>query len=457
LSDNGIYQVNEVAALKRRLEGPQKTWPRAVVPNAWGDQTVADTWITTTGLNPIYRISSGGGSPIYGRAFFHGGNQFSYATLTNYRQGTPSAAQLYVTPFQVNQSTGAITVGTGTAVINDTVSGTEISTTLWGHAGSHAWALSYCGRHYIAAWTVANNTVSGIQTQVVGARDNVGTPRAYTSINSNEDASCTRVGSTSYFAPGTRNFNSSAGLIGAYDYVWSYNGTSLTLVRDNALDATNTNGSQWHHTLPFTPQYSANVLAGTAAATRGFRQFNKNEGAPMFQTLDSTCTPVNTYNGNTLFNGSANIVYPNGLGFELSDGTALVGFQDATWLRISSSNVATNVSETVNTKVMPPAARGRYGWAQPVAQDTWWVGNVVTPVEMCKIYINPSTLETTYLDSFNMNNGWKTQNRAQSAYTNGSLFMTGTDKQFFCTVSNMEGQHVGSARIKVIAHGRKGN
>jgi hypothetical protein len=56
-----------------------------------------------------------------------------------------------------------------------------------------------------------------------------------------------------------------------------------------------------------------------------------------------------------------------------------------------------------------------------------------------------------------MNNGWKTQNRAQAAYTNGSLFMTGTDKQFFCTVSNMEGQHVGSTRIKVIAHGRKGN
>lgn len=457
MSDNGIYQINEVAKLKKRLEGPQATYAQAVIPNEWGDQTVADAYIVATGLNPIYRISAGGGSTIYGRSFFHGGNQFSYAALSNYRQGTPSAAQLYVVPFQVNQTTGAITVGTPATIINDTVSGTEISTTIWGHAGSHAWALAYCGRHYVAAWTVANNTVSGIQTQIVGERNNVGAPRAYTSINSNEDASCTRNGSTSYFAPGVRVFNSSASVIGPYDYVWSYNGSTLTLARDNALDATNTNGSQWHYTLPVFAQYSANYQNGTAVATKGFRQHNTFEGATRFQTLDGTCAPVNTYNGNTLFNGSPNIVYPNGAGFQLSNGSALFGFQDASWILSDSNNVATNVTESVRTKVHPPAARARIGWAQPVAEDTWWTGNVVTPVEMVKIYINPNTLETTYLDSFNINNGWRTQNRAQSAYTNGGLFMTGTEKQFFCTVSNMEGQLPTNVRIKVIAHGRKGN
>jgi hypothetical protein len=35
--------------------------------------------------------------------------------------------------------------------------------------------------------------------------------------------------------------------------------------------------------------------------------------------------------------------------------------------------------------------------------------------------------------------------------------MTGTDKQFFVTVSQMEGQGQSSVRIKSIAHGRKGN
>jgi hypothetical protein len=455
---NDIFRLNESIRVGKKLAGQQLTYPEAIW--RWEDPTVSSTAIKTTGLNTIYRVQSN--ATIYGRGFNHGNGQFSYAAINYYRHGNPSGAELYVYPFQINQTTGAIVLGTPSQVIFNTATGAETSTSMWGHAGSHAWFFGYLGQHYVAAWTVSNNVVSGIQSTVVGAANNVGAPRAYGSQNSNEDAACIRPnGSVSYFAPGARTYDSTGALRCAYDWVWSYNGSNLTLTRENALDATNVNdSSQWHFTNPVWPQYSAAYDAGTAMGTKGIRQWNTNAGATQIQSLGSQGQPLVNYHGNTLYGTGANITQPNMLSLELSNGKVLTVTQDnAIYLLMNTDGTMSNVSEQVRigNGLVLPGARSRIGWAWPCAQDTWWIGQQVTPVEYIKIYVNPTTLEITYLDSILMNYGWQTQNRVQSAYTTGSTFMTGTDKQFFVTVSQMEGQGQSSVRIKSIAHGRKGN
>jgi hypothetical protein len=461
---NDIYKLNEIAKLGNRLEGPQSRPSDYLRPYGYTqfeDKTVAFQRVTTTGLNPAFRININ--TPVYSRVMFHGGNQYSYATCSHYRQLSPSASELYVLPFQINQTTGAITVGTGSQVILDTVAGTESSTMQWGSAGTHGWFFGYLGRTYVAAWTVSNNVVSGVQSVVVGARDNVGAPLAHSSGNQNHEQSCTRPnGSTSYFAPGARTFNSSAATIGAYDLVYSYNGTTLTKTRENALDATNTNGSQWHGTAPVTPQWSANFEAGTAGATAGWRQFTTTAGATRFQSLNDVLAPVVTVNGNTHMGSPQLHMAENMTGFQLSDGTTLIYDRVGTVTRIGTAAggyQVTNVTEAArsgNGFPVPQSGRSFVTSITPVAQDTWWVSNVVTPVEYIKIYINPSTLEVQYLDSFNINTNTLTQSRINTAFDVGGIMLTGTDRQFFLTVAPGSRQSCTRAKIRVVQHGRAG-
>jgi hypothetical protein len=463
---NDIYKLNEIAKLEKSLEGRQtksRDWLRPYPDLVqFGDPTVDLKLVTTTALNTATRVQSN--SVVYNRTYYHGGNQYSFAATNYYRQGSPSGAELYVLPFQVNQTTGAITVGTGAQVIFNSASGAETSTSMWGGAGSHAWFFGYLGQTYIAAWTVSNNTVSGIQSQVAGAANNVGAPLAHASYNNNHEQSVTRNGNTSYFAPGARTHNSSGTQIGAYDLVYSYNGTTLTKVRENALDATNTSLSQWHCTTPIAPQWSANFEAGTAVATVGFRQFVTSAGATRFQALDNVLAPVSTLNGNTLLGGNPQVHYPDINGLQLSDGTTLIFTRDAHVFRIGtpgSGYAVTNVTEQIRKGptaglVIPGSGRNLAIKMNPVAQDTWWLPNVVTPVEMIKVYINPATLEVKYLDSFNINWGTKTLNRINAAYNNSGLLMTGTDRQFFLTVTPSELNMSTRAKIRVIRHGRQG-
>jgi hypothetical protein len=460
---NDIYKLNEIAKLQNSLEGRQNRpgdYLRPYGYTKFEDQTVAFQRVTTTGLNPAFRINDN--TIVYSRVMFHGGNQYSYATTNYYRNPTPSASELYVLPFQINQTTGAITVGTGSQVILDTVAGTEASTQMWGGAGTHGWFFGYLGRTYVAAWTVSNNTVSGIQSQVVGARDNVGAPLAHIASNQNQEQSCTRPnGGTSYFAPGARTHNSSGSQIGAYDLVWSYNGTTLTKTRENALsDATAL--SQWHYTAPVAPQWSANFEAGTAGATVGWRQYVTTAGATRFQSLNDVLAPAITVNGNT--HAISPQVHYGELctGFQLSDGTTLIYDRLGTVTRIGTAGSGyqvTNVTEQAragNGFPTPQSGRSFVTSITPVAQDTWWLSNVVSPVEYIKIYINPSTLEVQYLDSININQNTNTQNRINAAYNVGGIMMTGTDRQFFLTVSPGERQMLTRAKIRVIRHGRAG-
>ena len=460
---NDIYKLNEIAKLQNRLEGPQtrpSDYLRPYGYTQFEDQTVAFQRVTTTGLNPAFRININ--SIVYSRVMFHGGNQYSYATCNYYRQASPSASELYVLPFQINQTTGAITVGTGSQVILDTVAGTETSTMQWGNAGTHGWLFGYLGRHYMAAWTVSNNVVSGVQSVVVGARDNVGAPLAHTSANQNNEQSCTRPnGNTSYFAPGTRAYNSSAAITGTYDWVYSYNGTTLTKTRENLLD-NSTNYSQHHGTAPVAPQWSANFEAGTAGATVGWRSYNTTLGASRFQSLNDVLAPAATVNGNTHMGSPQIHMNENMTGFQLSDGTTLIYDRIGTVSRIGTAAAGypiTNVTEAArsgNGFPVPQSGRSFVTSITPVAQDTWWVSNVVTPVEYIKIYINPSTLEVQYLDSININQNTLTQNRINAAYNVGGIMMTGTDRQFFLTVSPGERQSCTRAKIRVIRHGRAG-
>lgn len=463
MSDD-IFKLNELAKLENSLEGPQSRpgdYLRPYGYTKFQDRTVAFQRVTTTGLNGAFRVQAN--SIVYSRTMYHGGNQYSYCTTNYYRNSSPSAAELYVLPFQVNQTTGAITVGTGTQVILDTASGAETSTMQWANAGTHGWFFGYLGQTYVAAWTVSNNVVSGIQSTVVAPRNYVGSPIAHGSQNQNNEQACSRPnGGTSYFAPGTRPHNSSASIIGSYDVVWSYNGTTLSKVRENALDATNTNGGQWHYTFPIAPQWSANFEAGTAGATVGLRQFTTNGGATRFQSLTDVLAPATTVNGNTLLQSPQIHYGENGAGFQLSDGTTLIYDRLGSVIRIGTAGAGyqiTNVTEAARSGNGFPISNSGRAFAVnmvPVAQDTWWITNTVSPVEMCKVYINPSTLEVQYLDSFNINESTLTVNRVNAAYNNCGTLLTGTDRQFFLTVSPSELNNLTRAKIRVIEHGRAG-
>jgi hypothetical protein len=447
---NEIFRLNEAAKLKRQLEGRQLTWPKPVQPDSWNIQPVVDRkYVTVTSLPLSGRVLTG--ASVYARQMFHGGNQFSIAAISHNR-GSTAGAQLYVLPFQVNQTTGAITVGTGSVVVSETAANSETSTSMWANAGTHGWYFGYLGRTVVAAWTVANNVVSGIASQVVAERSYVGAPLAFGSQNSNEDAAYSRVGSTSYFAPGSRPYNSSAALLAAYDWVYSYNGSTLTNTRSNPLVAGGgNNGSQWHFTIPYIPQWSAAYDAGTASATKGFRQYNLETGATRFQTLGSTMEPVVTFNGNTLM-GSANILYPNITALELSNGKAFLQTNHGQIFIHNADGTMQDITNSARIKPVLPGVRSRIGWATPVAQDTWWIGNVVTPVEMLKIYVNPNTYDITYLDGFNFTAPWKSSNRGQSAYTQGGLRITGDKKQFMVMGSQFEYQQCTNYQIKVFRH-----
>ena len=111
--DESILTINELAKIKASAGsgggGAGSQFSATEVP------FVADASMVATSLDFNNYSVNNQSSESYTHFFNHGGGQFSYASGPNYVSGN-SRSEFYVKPFTVNQTTGAITEGTGSAV-----------------------------------------------------------------------------------------------------------------------------------------------------------------------------------------------------------------------------------------------------------------------------------------------------------------------------------------------------
>ena len=131
--DDAIISINEISKLNASF-GSSISAVGSQYKTGNANTPIAKTVMTTTNLNTSsYGVTSG--SPSYMMGFNHGGGQFSVANIPFYNGGT-TQTQFYVRPFTVNQTTGAITSGSGTTIWTNN-SGNCNSTNTWGQAGPY--------------------------------------------------------------------------------------------------------------------------------------------------------------------------------------------------------------------------------------------------------------------------------------------------------------------------------
>jgi hypothetical protein len=420
-----IPLINEVAKLKANSAGSS---------GGGGSQYFGDgiTFIDKkhyklSNLNTSY--PHGAQSESYQRSFSHGNGQFSSAAIPFYDNGL-TTTQFYVQPFTVNQTTGAITGGTG-AVIWTNGSGNCQSTMNWGSAGPYAFnwgqhcAPGYSSNTGIAtAWTVSGNVASGTY---------------YTDGNSswpgngNRDSAVTISGGTYYWAPSANQSGVPRNL------VFSYNGSSLTRTRNNDLSSYDTSTN---YVAPVVRQF------GNQAATLGtihvYRQSNSRQ---FFNILGPTMDIQSTVAVSpTLGIPMSGSMPGDMIGLELSNGTQL--FYSKNWGIVRRSGTSlTNVSSSADFIPNMKAAERHY---TAVAQDTWVCLSESSPRELVKFSINPTTYKVTILGSIPLSLLTKSEAFTSQAVDYGGVFLTGTTNQFVVVcgqVSNngnlvvMVGQH----------------
>ena len=157
-----IPLINEVAKLKLSLSSSSGGGGSQFFGE--GILRVDKKQFRLTNLSTSY--ANNGGSPVYQRSFNHGGGQFSSAAIPFITSGS-TQTQFYVQPFTVNQTTGAITQGSGTTIWTNG-SGNCQSTMNWGSGGPHAFNFGqHCAPGYSSntgiatAYTVSGNSASG--------------------------------------------------------------------------------------------------------------------------------------------------------------------------------------------------------------------------------------------------------------------------------------------------------
>lgn len=355
-----------------------------------------------------------GGSTTYRRGFNHGSGQFSFAGVPYVNGGSGSGTQLGVIPFQVDQATGALTKGTfGTAWTQSSYGSS--STCTWAQAGNYAFNF---GNHIapgqstnygtVAAWTVSGNAVSG------------GTYSVYTNYQpmTNENSAGSISGSTGYFAP--CSYNSSSGT--AYDWVFSYNGSSLSNTTAGNLSSNTST------------QYTTNVAKqfGTTAPAGALRFWQNSSGAGQIHVLDATLTTVNTYTQSSLISGGYGADL-QGFGVSLSNGNQLFYLSTGDILLRSGSSL-TNVTATAD--YLPNQTSYADQRFTPVSADTWFVLSDSNPAELVKVRINPTTYKVTIVGSMLLANLTNTAGPFDTLMPNTSAYVTGNNNQFLVVMAS---------------------
>lgn len=414
--------INEISKLKESAgAGGGGTLGHFAEPNLT-DPVVALQYLTAGSsdytTSSSYYVQS---SSVYRRVFNHGGGQFSIASK-HYMTST-NTAQLFCQPFTVNQTTGAISVGSGSAIFNGN---SNIDTGTFSQIGNYVMSQSTSGSsgNMTRAWTVSGNSVSGNASYTSNAQ--------YFQPMSNNDAAAYRSGSTMYMYPQvyyTSNGRQHRVSVG-------YNGSSVFGQEGPSDPGSNTST---HYTWPVVPQHGQSGPT-TGAGIRCWTRSSPS-GLTMMDVLNTSGSYSSEVNPQTLGIGFQNSP-TEGYGIELSNGRQLF-YCDYGAIILNNGGTLSNV--TGSADYIPKSFDNFISEIAPGgATDTWICISSGEYKEIVKFYVNPTTYKITILGSVPLFKFLK-GNLHDNPYSH--ISMTGSSNQFIVHGRTYEGTP--GARITV--------
>lgn len=371
-------------------------------------------------------------SVIYRRAYNLGGGQFAataryYIVNATGTTAVPTAAEVYTLPFQVNQTTGAITVGTGATGLSLVYNGTTIGLNTnidtgtinqFGNYIMHQHTSPAAGGNSFTAFRInpATNSVAATATTTTGG------PQAQPQNNFEAPGSYNAATGVAYHYAQT--YDTATGLFRRMSY--SFNGTSVALVQSEAPAA---GGVQaYNNVWPVRHQFGAANNSPTTGA--GVRVWRDSNGCMNYDLLNQAGGYDVTGNFQALGYDAGSITW-DGYGFELSNGRQIYcTINGQAFVRIG--NAISNVTDLADWPI------GWRSWSinqyWPVGVDTW-VGMTTSMHELVKFSINPTTYKITILDVKDINQYIPDYNFVNNLNMT-HISTTGTTNQFLVVSSS---------------------
>jgi hypothetical protein len=364
-------------------------------------------------------------SVIYRKCYNLGGGQFAATARYYMINGTgnttvPTAAEVYALPFQVNQTTGAITVGTGAAGLSLVYNGTtipintNIDTGTMNQLGNyimHQSTSPAAGSNSFTAFRInpATNSVAATATTITGG------PQAQPQNNFEAPGSYNAATGTAYHY--TQTYDTATGLFRRVSY--SFNGTSVALVQN---EATPTGYQAYSNIWPVKHQFGAANNSPTTGA--GVRVWRDSNGCPNFDLLNLAGGYDATGNFQTAGYDAGAITW-DGFGLELSNGRQIFyTINGQAFVRIG--NAISNVTELADWPVKWRSWSFNDIW--PVGVDTY-ITQTTSMYELVKFSINPTTYKITILDVVDTNKYLPNTNFTWNL-NNLHISTTGSSNQF---------------------------
>jgi hypothetical protein len=395
--------LNEI----QKIRSTGSTGSGSLVPSVSNKTLVERRTIIAASSSAISSYTSGrpGGSESYGITVNHGSGQFSSTSRINNSQA--NTANVFCQPFTVNQTTGAITVGSGSNLFSGS---SNLDT------GSFAWSGEYIVTNHTSGSAGNSQTVG-----VVSGNSVTGYTSATSASNNqpvgNEGMAFYRSGSTMYWYPNV--YSTSDGF--ARRQGWSFNGSSISNVRDQNPSA----NTSTHYTYPVVPRFGQNSPTSGYAGLR----FYRTSSAFMVDILNGSGGESNTFNLNNSYSflSVKNAGVNTGYGLELSNGNQIFYSGNAVYL--SAGN---NFSILTTADVPPKPVSNSINNIISTASDTWVCISQASgfPPELVKFSINPSTYVITIIKSVPLTS-YIPHGVSNSSYPeNTHISFTGTNNKF---------------------------
>lgn len=408
--DESIIAINEIAKLKAAQGGGGgggSQFSNTAVP------FVAKAQFSAFSLDNVNYGINNQSSQSYTKAFNHGGGQFSFVNGPTYESGA-TRSQFYVQPFTVNQTTGVITQGSGSAIWDQSNQNGSLSTGNWGQGynGQH------CFRHGndifpgggnrggTTAWTVSGNSVSGGTYSVTN----------YPPV-SNEDSFCSVSGTTSYFNPSAYNGT-------AYRHTLSYNGSSL----NNTTNVNLSSNTSTNYSIPVARQFGT-----SGPQTGGIIFYADGNGTGRISIGGVTGNEITTITQFSVLPAHS-AASTRAMGLELSNGRVLY-YTNVGGILLRNGNTISNVTSSADWIPTETNSFRPNSWVTPISQDTWFIYNPSVN-EMVKFRVNPTTYKVTIVGSkvlTSLTNNTQITREFGGKYT--GAYVTGNNNQFFVLVN----------------------
>lgn len=354
------------------------------------------------------------GSTIYRRIFNMGGGDF-VATSRHYMVNE-AYAEVYALPFRVNQTTGAITIGTGAAGITVTSStSTNIDTGSLNCLGKyvmHQHTSPGAGGNSFTAFRIANNAVAATATTITGG------PQAQPQNNTEAPGNYNNSTNVAYHH--AQSYDTATGLFRRMSY--SFNGTSVALVQSEAPSV----GSRQAYSVTWPVVHAFGAANNSPTTGAGIRVFRDAFGLANYDLLNLTGGYDATGNMQALGLSYGERLF-DGWGLELSNGRQIYWAQAGDAF-VRNGNTLTNVDEISDNHPTWRAWNPRQTW--PVAQDTW-ISMTTSGYELVKWSMNPTTYKVTILEVVDINEFIPDFNHLISLNT-WHVSLTGSSNQFLC-------------------------